>query len=78
MLSLLWMLCTVKKTLNQIVQKGNHYILKVKGNQKKLLSVIKETIQKSKPVDFHTEKEISRGRTEARKTFFVQAFGQFA
>jgi len=69
MLFLLWMPCTVKKTLQKIVEKGNHYLIKVKGNQPKLKLAIEETVISSDPIAYHREKEISRGRCEIRETY---------
>lgn len=63
------MLYIVKKTLNKIVQGGNHYLIKVKGNQSKLLKAIQATSENTQPIDSHKEEKISRGRLEIRETF---------
>jgi predicted transposase YbfD/YdcC len=63
---------TVKKTLNKIVEKGNHYLVKVKGNQPKLKTAIEETIINSEPIACHCEEELTRGRLEIRKTYLYR------
>ena len=59
----------VKKTLHKIAEKGNHYVVKVKGNQHSLKSTIKETISRSQPISYFKEEKISRGRCEIRETY---------
>jgi predicted transposase YbfD/YdcC len=66
------MRCIVKKTLHKIVEQGNHYLVKVKGNQPKLLQAIEETVVMSSPTDFYKEEEISRGRLEIRETYLYR------
>lgn len=61
--------CIVKKTLSKIITGGNHYLIKVKGNQPKLKTAIEETICSSKPVGYHREEAISKGRLEIRETY---------
>lgn len=61
--------CIVKKTLQEIVKSENHYLVKVKGNQPKLLESVKQTVIESKPVSSYTEEAIVRGRLEIRETF---------
>jgi predicted transposase YbfD/YdcC len=68
MLFLQWMLYTAKKTLHKIVEKGNHYLVKVKGNQPKLKAAIEETIILNEATAYHLEEKISRGRLEIRET----------
>ena len=63
------MLCIVKKTLKKIVESGNHYLVKVKGNQPKLKAAIEDTIILGEPVAYHKEEKISKGRLEIRETF---------
>ena len=60
-----------KKTVEAIVESGNHYIIQVKGNQKKLLKQIQEnTGDNDLCIDYH--EEASRGRKEIRKTFIYK------
>jgi predicted transposase YbfD/YdcC len=61
--------CIVKKTLHKIVEKGNHYLVKVKGNQPRLKSALEETIILSQPISYHREEEMVRGRCEIRETY---------
>jgi predicted transposase YbfD/YdcC len=60
---------TVKKTLNKIVSGGNHYLVKVKGNQPKLKLAIEETIISNDPIGCHVEEAVTRGRLEIRETY---------
>jgi predicted transposase YbfD/YdcC len=62
------MLCTVKKTLHQIVESDNHYLIQVKGNQPKLKTAIQETVILNEPIAYHREEAIVRGRLEIRET----------
>jgi predicted transposase YbfD/YdcC len=62
-----------KKTLEHIVSSGNHYIVQVKGNQKKLLGQIKKnTCEDAQCTDFFVDLTQKRGRTEMRKTFIYK------
>lgn len=63
------MLYIVKKTLNKIVTMGNHYLVKVKGNQGKLKTAIEQTVINSECIDYHREDVITRGRYEIRETY---------
>ncbi len=58
-----------KKTEEVIVASGNDYVIQVKGNHKGLLSIIKERIRNSDPIDVDYIKEINRGREENRSLF---------
>jgi predicted transposase YbfD/YdcC len=60
---------TVKKTLGKIVNSGNHYLVKVKGNQPKLKAAAEATVINSNPVAFHRDEKIARGRLEIRETY---------
>ena len=51
------------------MESGNHYLVKVKGNQPKLKTAIEETIILNEPIAYHKEENISRGRLEIRETF---------
>lgn len=56
-----------KKTLAIIVRSDNHYMVKVKGNQGRLLRAIKAHIAASEPIGLFTEREYNRGRKEVRQ-----------
>lgn len=60
--------CTVKKTLNQIINGGNNYLVKLKGNQRKLLSSVKHIVDSSTAISITEEKQNKRGREEERIT----------
>ena len=70
--------CTVKKTLSKIVTGGNHYTVKVKGNQPKHKQSIEETIIYSEPIDYHIEQEIVSGRCEIRETWLYKGQNNIA
>jgi predicted transposase YbfD/YdcC len=53
--------------LKTVIETGNDYVVKVKGNQPKLLKAVKQTVETSEPVDFHKTAEKSRGRFEERE-----------
>ena len=61
--------CIVKKTLRKIVEHGNHYLVKVKGNQPKLKAVLEDTIILNEPIGYHKEEALKRGRLEIRETY---------
>lgn len=73
MLSLRWMPCIVKKTLQTIIDSHNHFLVKVKANQPTLLKAIKNTVQKFAAVETLLIKEINRGRKETR---LIKVFNQ--
>lgn len=66
------MLYIVKKTLLKIVKNHNHYVVKVKKNQPKLLENIKNTISNTRSIDYHISEQIRRGRLEIRETFLYK------
>ena len=61
--------CIVKKTLRKIVDNGNHYLIKVKGNQPKLKAALEDTIILNGPIGYHKEAALKRGRLEIRETY---------
>jgi len=62
------MLCTVKKTINQIVDSGNHFIIQVKGNAPKLRShLLDEVANYGSRVDIVETEDKQRGRIDKRK-----------
>lgn len=63
---------TVKKTLERIVETQNHYVVKLKANQPKLLAAARQTVENSRAIDSHYQEEKSRGRLEIRETFLYQ------
>ncbi len=60
------MLCTVKKTFAQIIETGNNYLVKVKGNQPLLKKEMERIKKMEKPLDTWITKETNRGRKEKR------------
>lgn len=67
------MLYTPKKTIQAIVETGNHYVAQVKGNQLSLLKDIKAQATQN-PIDTFIEKDNTRGRKVTRtiSTFSVE------
>ena len=62
-----------KKTLETIVNSGNHYIVQVKANQKTLFEQIQlNTSEKNSYVNFFVEETRERGRIETRKIFLYK------
>jgi predicted transposase YbfD/YdcC len=55
-----------KKTLSLIISKRNHYLVKVKCNQKKLFHQLQSTVKWKKAKDCFIQKECNRGRKEKR------------
>lgn len=51
------------------MESGNDYVLQVKGNQKKLLTKMKATIENTDPVDIAYSLEKNRGREERREVY---------
>ena len=62
-----------KKTLAIIAQSSNHYLVKVKGNQPRLLRAIENHISDSNPLSRLTQSEFNRGRKEQRHIEVYQA-----
>lgn len=60
------MLCTVKKTLQTIIDSRNHFLVKVKANQPALLKAVKDTIGEFDAVSQLLVTEKNRGRMETR------------
>ena len=52
-----------KKTLNKIIENGNHYCVQLKGNQKNLLKDVMATIETSSVKDINTVREKKNGVT---------------
>jgi predicted transposase YbfD/YdcC len=63
----------LKKTLQTIIDSQNHFLVKVKANQPKLLKAIKNTVQAFVAVDELLIKETNRGRKETR---LIKVFNQ--
>lgn len=51
-----------KKTVQQVVESGNYYVVQVKGNQPKLHQLIQSYSENQKPVDTYTQSEKKRGK----------------
>ena len=62
------MRCTVKKTLQQLVEQGNHYVVTVKGNQGNLKKQFEQVHKTQTPTAKHTELDCSHGRWVERFT----------
>jgi predicted transposase YbfD/YdcC len=59
--------CIVKKTLDTIVATGNHYVVAIKRNCKKLYSqFVKATNQLTTCIDYYKTEELNKGRKETR------------
>lgn len=58
--------------MTKISKKGNYYVVKVKGNQKKLLSDIQQTVSKGKFISCYCSEEITKGRLEIREYFLYK------
>jgi predicted transposase YbfD/YdcC len=63
----------VKKTLVDIIESGNDYLVKVKGNQPGLFGAVKQIAESKKEIGRFVQKENNRGRKETRtiKTYTV-------
>ena len=55
-----------KKTVEDVINSENDYLIQVKGNQKTLFRTIKETVQSQPAVSTYVSNELSRGRHEQR------------
>lgn len=60
--------CTVKKTLQQVVSQGNHYVVTVKGNQGKLSRHFDQVQMTQQPTTKTVEYDRSHGRWVERFT----------
>jgi predicted transposase YbfD/YdcC len=67
------MRCTQKKTANLIIDQKSDYLMSVKGNQKRLLSALKQLHTASQPVTTDLQKGIQKGRIENRLLYVYQA-----
>ncbi len=56
-----------------IVESGNDYLIQVKGNQDKLLTLIKQEALAQKPTDSHESWHKNRGRLEHRRVQLYKA-----
>jgi predicted transposase YbfD/YdcC len=55
-----------KKTVEQIIDSGNDYVIAVKANQPKLYNQIQQNMQSSQPTSIYTDVERTRNRTTSR------------
>jgi predicted transposase YbfD/YdcC len=60
--------CTAKKTIQQLVEQGNHYVVTVKGNQGTLKQQFEQVQSAQRPVSAHVELDPSHGRWVERWT----------
>ena len=54
--------CTPKKTIEAIIESGNHYVAQVKGNQKTLLEEIKSIVSSQNPISTYQLHQKGHGR----------------
>ncbi len=54
--------CTPKKTLQQIIESDNHYLVTLKANQGKLWKAVQLHFEQSEPISVTTEVEQTRAR----------------
>ncbi len=54
--------CTPKKTIEAIVESGNHYVAQVKGNQKTLLEEVKRVARSQIPLSTYHLEQKGHGR----------------
>lgn len=59
--------CTVKKTVQQLVEQDNHYLVTVKGNQPTLYQEFEHLQQNQIPISEQVEIEHSHGRSVQRR-----------
>ncbi|MGB3493362.1 MAG: ISAs1 family transposase [Elainellaceae cyanobacterium] len=62
---------TLKKTVYEIVESGNHYCMGLKANQRKLLDQAQQCAETQPPLSGHEEVDTSHGRVVNRR---VQVF----
>ncbi|MBW4542570.1 MAG: ISAs1 family transposase [Myxacorys chilensis ATA2-1-KO14] len=60
------MRCTPKKTVEQIIESGNDYIITVKGNQPKLYQYLQAQFEKHQTQDVDNQTEQARNRITQR------------
>lgn len=58
--------CTAKKTTQLIVERGNDYVITVKGNQPKLFQLLQAAVVENQPVERFTDVEKFRNRVTCR------------
>lgn len=59
--------CTPKKTVCEIVERGNHYCIGLKANQRKLLEQAQQCAQTQVPLSSHQCLDSSHGRVVTRR-----------
>ncbi len=65
------MLYIPKKTVETIVDGGNHYIIQVKANQRSLFREIQRVMVEQRPLDYYEEHEKNHGR---HSSWYVYVF----
>ena len=63
--------CMPKKTIETIVDSGNHYVVQVKGNQKSLFQEIQRVMVDQAPLDYFEQHEKGHGR---HSSWYVYVF----
>lgn len=61
--------------LDAIVKRGNHYLVKVKGNCPALKTSLEQIVRSGKPAALSSTQETRRGRNEVRKAFLFKCQG---
>lgn len=51
-----------------IIDSGNEYLIKLKGNQPRLLAAVQDHMAEADPLDEHAQAQTTRGRCERRHT----------
>lgn len=67
-----------KKTVKQIIDSGNDYVIAVKGNQPKLLQAIKSVCNEASPINSYCYQDNSRGRKVKRTVKIYPASDEMA
>ncbi len=58
--------CTAKKTTQLIVERGNDYVITVKGNQPRLFHQLQAVCKENQPTERYTDVENNRNRVTCR------------
>jgi len=67
-----WMLCIVKKTIETVISTGNHAVIQVKKNQKKLFNEVNILFDEQKSQESYKQPlKHNHGRIEQRKVEIV-------
>jgi hypothetical protein len=70
------MLCTPKKTVEQIIVSGNDYLIAVKPNQLKLFNEIAHQFEQAPVLSIQSEDEKTRDRQTRRTVMVINTVGR--